>query len=137
MGAASHSAAVFSVGNAVCGLVVSAVMDLAGRRAFMWELRMRGKAAGGQGQGQGQQRSGLRHGHPQRQPGARGELGTATSDDEQGPGKCTKEMEAASGGGTEGGGEHGSLCGGAARMAARIAGVAGGVTGGVALVRDG
>ncbi len=48
--AAWRAAAVFAVGNAVCGLVISAVTDLAGRVAFVKELRRRGTAAGGQGQ---------------------------------------------------------------------------------------
>ncbi len=51
MGAAWHSAVVFAVGNAVCGLVISAVTDLAGRVAFLGELRRRAvMGAGGQGQ---------------------------------------------------------------------------------------
>ncbi len=44
MGAAWRAAAVFAVGNAVCGLVVSGVTDLAGRVAFVRELRRRGAA---------------------------------------------------------------------------------------------
>ncbi len=43
--AAWRAAAVFAVGNAVCGLVVSAVTDLAGRMASVKELRCRGTAA--------------------------------------------------------------------------------------------
>ncbi len=50
MGASGRSAAVFAVGNAVCGLVVSAVTDLAGRRAFIGEVRRRAVTAGEQGQ---------------------------------------------------------------------------------------
>lgn len=51
-----RAAAVLAVGHAACGLVVSAGTDLAGRAAFVQELRRRGAAAG-QGQRQGNEDS--------------------------------------------------------------------------------
>ncbi len=55
--AAWHSAVVFAVGNAVCGLVISVVTDLAGRAAFVGQLMKRRGAAEGQRQRQQQQQA--------------------------------------------------------------------------------
>ncbi len=49
--AARRAAVVYAVGTAVCGLVISAVTDLAGRLAFMEEQQRRGTARGSSSNG--------------------------------------------------------------------------------------